>query len=59
MRRTIEEHHIRTLQKFGGGSSYFVTLPIDVVRRLKWREGQKVEVRQSGKGITINDWKKN
>jgi len=40
------------------GSSLGLTLPIEIVDKLKWRERQKVVVKLSGKKITIEDWKR-
>lgn len=40
-----------------GGKSIGITLPIEIVRDLKWRERQKVVVERKGKTITIRDWK--
>ncbi len=56
-RRTIEESHIRNLQKTAGGSTYIVSLPIDVIRELKWKVRQKLVVEKYGEGILIKDWK--
>jgi hypothetical protein len=39
-RRKIEESNIRKLTKVGGGSSYSITLPIDVIRKWGWRDKQ-------------------
>ncbi len=36
-----------------------VTLPIELVRELGWREKQKVVVKKRGSGLLIEDWKKN
>ena len=55
-RRKIEDHYIRNLQKTAGGSTYIVSLPIDVVRALGWQAKQKVVVKQYGEGILIKDW---
>ena len=46
---------IRKITKLGKWS-YGLTLPIDIVRKLKWRERQKVVVKLRGKKITIEDW---
>lgn len=46
---------IRKLTKTGG-SSYYVTLPLDYIREFGWREGQKVVVKKRGSKITIEDW---
>jgi len=53
----IEDHHIRNLQKTAGGSTYIISLPIDVVRELEWQSKQKLVVRKHGEGILIKDWK--
>lgn len=56
MRRKLGQKNIRKI--FKTGSSYAVTLPIEVVNQLKWRVKQKVVVKKRGKGIIITDWKK-
>jgi len=47
---------IRKLTKLGG-HSLGVTIPIDIVRDLRWKERQKVVVEKRGKTILIKDWK--
>lgn len=42
----------------GGGRSMGLTLPIEMLRELKWRERQKIKVRKSGSKIILEDWKK-
>jgi len=42
----------------GGGRSMGLTLPIEMVKKLKWKERQKVVVKLFGKKIIIEDWKK-
>ena len=54
-RRKLEERDIRKLLKNSGGSIQ-LTLPIEIIRALKWRDGQKVVVKKRGKGILIEDW---
>jgi len=39
-------------------TSLAVTLPIEIVRELGWREKQKVKVSRVRGGILIKDWKK-
>ena len=58
--KRFEEKNIRKLTKMGGGASYGITLPVDVVRRFKWRERQKLEliIDEKNKTIKIKDWKK-
>jgi hypothetical protein len=57
-RRKIEEHQIRNLMKTAGGTTYIVSMPIDVIRKLKWQAGQKLVVTKYGDGILIKDWQK-
>jgi len=54
-RRKLEDKNIRKLTKLGV-KSIAVTIPIDIIRKLKWRERQKVVVSLKGKTITIKDW---
>jgi len=55
MRKT-NQTEVRKIQKSGG--SYYVILPIGVVRELGWQEKQKVVIRKvPGKKIEIKDWK--
>ncbi len=59
-KRKIEEKNIRKITKVAGGSSYGITLPVDVVRRWGWKERQKVvlDIDEKKKIIKIRDWKK-
>ena len=52
-----KEKDIRKINKSNSGS-YYITLPIDVVRELSWKKSQKVTVEKYGKGIIIKDWEK-
>ena len=56
-RRKIEDKNIRKLSRIGD-KSIGLTLPIDLVRELKWREKQKVVVKKYGSKLIISDWKK-
>lgn len=58
-RRKLEEKNIRKITK-SGGKSYSMTLPIEFVRILRWRESQKVVVSidKRRKRLIIKDWKK-
>ena len=53
--RKLEDKNIRKILKSGG--SYAVTIPIEMLNKLKWREKQKVVVKMKGKSIIIRDWK--
>lgn len=55
MRRSEQ---IRKIQQSGKKGSYRLTIPVEIMRVLKWREHQKVVVKLRGKKITIEDWKK-
>ena len=57
-RRSLAERKIRSLTRASGGRSYTVTLPLEYVRKLKWRSKQKLEVTLRGTRITIKDWKR-
>ena len=56
MRRKLEEKNTRKI--FKTGNSYAVTIPMEVMNELNWREKQKVIVKKRGKGVLIVDWKK-
>lgn len=59
-RRKTSESNIRKLGRIGKASnaSYYITLPINVVRDFDWREGQKLEVKRhrSKNRISIENW---
>jgi len=57
-RKKLEDRNIRKLTRTGSGKSISVTLPIEIVRELKWRDKQKVVLTKRGDGILITDWKK-
>jgi antitoxin component of MazEF toxin-antitoxin module len=57
MRRRLEQNNIRKIARIGD-RSLGVTLPIEILRKLGWREKQKVVVSLKGKTISIKDWKK-
>jgi hypothetical protein len=53
--RKLEDSNIRKLTKVGN-HSISVTLPIEIVRELGWKEKQKVVVKKVGKKLIIEDW---
>lgn len=55
-RRKTTEKNIRKVTRMGGGKSFGITLPIELVRELKWRERQKVVVTKRGKRLVVEDW---
>jgi len=54
--RTTQNKNVRNLQK--NQSTYYVTLPVEMVKELDWKERQKVVVQKVGKTLVIKDWKK-
>jgi len=56
--RKTEEKNVRKLTEIGK-QSLGVTLPIEEIRALKWRKGQKLTVKRVRGGFMIKDWKKN
>jgi len=56
MAKKSTERHIRKLTKLGK-LSIGLTIPMELVRKLRWRERQKVTVKLRGKKLTIEDWK--
>ena len=49
--------NVRKLTKMGAGRSFGITLPIGLIRKLGWKERQKLVVKPKGKKIVIKDWK--
>ena len=54
-RRKEVEKNVRKLTRVGK-TSLAVTIPIEMVKKLKLRERQKVILAMRGKTITIKDW---
>lgn len=48
--------NIRKIQQSGKRGSYRLTIPVQLMRELKWREHQKVILNRSGRKIIITDW---
>jgi bifunctional DNA-binding transcriptional regulator/antitoxin component of YhaV-PrlF toxin-antitoxin module len=57
-RRNINDRNIRKLSK--GATSYYVTIPIEAVRDLEWKKGQKlvVEIDARHKELVVRDWER-
>lgn len=49
----------KEVRKIGKNSqgTYYVSLPKELVKELKFKEKQKVVISRSGKKIVIEDWK--
>ena len=58
-RTIIENRNIRKLSRVGRGNTYSLTLPIEMIRKLKWQKTQKIEVELDEKKnrLIIKDWK--
>ena len=56
-RRPVEENNIRSITKSSGGRSYTITIPMEMIKKLKWQAKQKVVVQLKGERIVIEDWK--
>ena len=57
MHRFMESYTNKNIRKLNktGRASYSVILPKDFVKKLKWKERQKLKVSLRGKTITIKD----
>jgi len=55
--KIMKNKDIRKIVKNGRGS-YYINIPIDILRELGWKERQKLVVKKRGKGLVIVDWKK-
>ena len=55
-RRKVEDSNIRSLTKIAGGTSYAIVIPKEYIKKLKWRERQKLVLKLEGTQITIKDW---
>ncbi|TXH01307.1 MAG: AbrB/MazE/SpoVT family DNA-binding domain-containing protein [Candidatus Moraniibacteriota bacterium] len=56
MTKKTGDKSVRKLTKLGG-KSIGLTLPIELVRELGWKEKQKVTVKRVRGGLVIRDWK--
>ncbi|MBC8465217.1 MAG: hypothetical protein H8D63_02510 [Parcubacteria group bacterium] len=48
--------HVRKIVK-NGRESYYINIPKEIARELRWRERQKLTIRRSGVKLVIEDWK--
>ncbi|MBI5135231.1 AbrB/MazE/SpoVT family DNA-binding domain-containing protein [Candidatus Uhrbacteria bacterium] len=53
-RRPLAQHTTRNIQNSKG--TYYISIPIEIIQTLGWKERQKVVVRRRGKKIIIEDW---
>lgn len=52
----LGKQEIRKIIKIG--DSFSVTIPIEILRALGWKEKQKVTVKKTRGGFVVRDWKK-
>lgn len=57
MNRKSDERNIRKLTKMGK-ISLGLSLPIEIIKELKWKDKQRVKVKKVRGGVLIKDWKK-
>ena len=50
-RRKLSEENIRKIQKIS--RSYYVTIPVEIIREFGWESGQELIVEKYGKEIVI------
>lgn len=55
--RRAGKRNVRSLTKVAN-SSFGITFPIELIRKLGWRSRQKLTVSQKGKKLIVKDWKK-
>jgi len=55
MKKITED--VRKLTVTGGGTTYYVTIPQEMIRQLGWKKGEKKVIRLEEERIVIEDWK--
>ena len=55
MKKVTED--VRKLTVTGGGTTYYVTIPYEMIHELGWRKGQKKVIKLENDKIVISDWK--
>jgi antitoxin component of MazEF toxin-antitoxin module len=56
MRRTLKDENIRKISRIGN-KSLGVTLPVEMLKDLGWREKQMVKVTRIKGGVVIRDYR--
>lgn len=56
-RQKVGEQGVRKLTRTGRGASMSLTLPIEHIRALGWKDKQKVIVTRRGSKLIIEDWR--
>lgn len=52
--KEYEHWNERVIQKTGTGG-YTITVPVNMIRYLRWKQGQRVILEQKGKTIIMKD----
>ena len=55
--KNMKEENVRKIVKNGRGS-YYINIPMKMMKELGFRERQKLVVKRRGNDIIIKDWKK-
>ena len=55
MREKLKNKNVRRILRHGG--SYAITIPMEVMLELGWKEKQKVVVKKKDRSVVIVDWK--
>lgn len=55
--KSAKKRGVRKLTKLGK-KSIAVTIPIETIKKLGWKERQKVKVKKIRGGVSVKDWKK-
>ncbi len=55
--KKLVDKSVRKLTR-AGKTSLSVTIPVEIIKDLGWKEKQKVKVKRIKGGIEIRDWKK-
>lgn len=53
--KSYKERNVRKITK--NGTSHSVSIPVEILKKLGWREKQKVTVKLYRKKVIISDWK--
>lgn len=54
--KKYQDRNIRKLTRVGK-ASFAVTIPVEYVGQLKWKEKQKLKVILKGRSLIIRDWR--
>lgn len=53
--RKLDKQDIRKIMKLG--DSFAITIPVEILRVLGWKEKQKVTVKKIRGGFVVRDWR--